>query len=76
MPKVVNNVVWTRQLEAKVSDTLATAEALLGDLSGFKKFQTETIELREELKDYQREQFDSWSRQVLAAVDHPSEPLR
>lgn len=76
MPKVVNNIVWTRQLEAKVSDTLATAEALLGDLSGFKKFQTETIELREELKDYQREQFDSWSRHVLAAADHPSEPLR
>ena len=76
LPRVVNSIVWTRQLEAKVSDTLATAEALLGDLSGFQKFKGETGGLREELRDYQKEQFDSWSRQVLASMDHPSEPLR
>ena len=39
-------------------------------------FRRETTELREELKDYQREQFDGWSRHVLAAIDHPTEPLR
>lgn len=76
LPRVVNSVVWTRQLGAKISDTLSTAEALLGNLSGFQKFKTETSDFREELKDYQREQFDSWSRQVLVSIDHPSEPLR
>ncbi len=76
LPRVVNSVVWTRQLGAKVSDTLSTAEALLGDLSGFQKFKAETSSFREELKDFQREQFDSWSRQVLVSIDHPSEPLR
>lgn len=76
MPKVVNDIVWIRQLESKVSETLTTAEALLGDLSEFKKFQKETGELKEELKDFQREQFDSWSRHVLAAINHPTDPLR
>lgn len=76
LPKVVNSVVWTRQLQAKITDTLATAEALLGDLSEFHKFKTETVDFRDELKDYQREQFDSWSRHVLASINHPSEPLR
>ena len=76
MPEVVNNIVWTRQLEAKVGDTLSTAEVLLSDLNGFEGFKGETRELREELKDYQREQFDSWSRQILASIDHPSTPLR
>lgn len=76
LPRVVNNVVWTRQLQAKITDTLATTEALLGDLSGFHKFKTETVDFRDELKDYQREQFDSWSRHVLASINHPTEPLR
>ena len=49
---------------------------LLGDLAGFQTFRREATELREELRDYQREQFDGWSRHVLAAVDHPTEPLR
>ena len=60
----------------QVMDTLSTAEALLGELAGFSSFRTEASELREELRDYQKEQVNSWSRQVLAAIDHPSEPLR
>ncbi|CAI8019648.1 Cytoplasmic dynein 2 heavy chain 1, partial [Geodia barretti] len=75
MPVVVNNIIWTRQLEAKVSETISTAEALLGDLSGFQSFCNEGRGLGEELREYQREQLDQWSRQTLAAIDHPSEPL-
>ena len=76
LPRVVNSVVWTRQLQAKVTDSLTTAEAMLGDLTGFQKFKTETVQFRDELKDYEREQFDSWSRHVLASINHSSEPLR
>ena len=105
MPQVVNNVVWSRQMEAKVgvhlassihhllcawnnsfyrplptrqvADTLTTAEALLGDLAGFESFRNDVGRgLGEELREYQREQMDQWSRQTLAAIDHPSEPLR
>lgn len=60
----------------QVTDTLSTAEVLLGDLVGFKAFRRETAELEDELREYQKEQFDSWSRQVLAAIDNPREPLR
>ena len=76
MPAVVNNIVWARQLESKVRDTLTTAEALLGNLSGFEAFQHEANEVKEELKDYQREQFDSWSRDVLTSISRSTESLR
>lgn len=59
-----------------MNDTLTTAEALLGDLAGFESFRNEGRGLGEELREYQREQVDQWSRQTLAAIDHPSEPLR
>ncbi len=76
MPTVVNNIVWTRQLESKVRDTLTTAETLLGNLSGFEAFQHEANQVKEELKDYQREQFDSWSRDVLTSISRSTESLR
>lgn len=76
MPTVVNNIVWTRQLESKVRDTLSTAETLLGNLSGFEPFQREASEVREELKDYQREQFDSWSKEILSAITRTTDSLR
>ena len=76
MPTVVNNIVWARQLESKVRDTLATAETLLGSLSGFEGFQREANELKEELKEYQKNQFDEWSRDILTSISHPTEPLR
>ena len=59
-----------------MSETISTAEALLGDLTGFQSFCNEGRGLGEELREYQREQLDQWSRQTLAAIDHPSEPLR
>ena len=72
MPDVVNNIAWCRQLEAKTGDIVTTAEHLLGELD---RFLGEANELKDELRAYQREQVDSWSRQVLATIDHPSEPL-
>lgn len=76
MPTVVNNIVWARQLESKVKDTLATAETLLGGLSGFAGFQREANEFKDELKEYQKNQFDAWSRDILTSISHPTEPLR
>ena len=62
-------------LAAKTNDIVTTAEHLLDELAGFERFQGEASELKDDLRAYQREQVDSWSRQVLAAIDHPSEPL-
>ena len=59
-----------------MSDTLVTAQTLLEDLSGFKPFRREAIELQDELLDYQRDQFDKWAEQVLASIENPHQPLR
>lgn len=54
---------------------MSTVENLLGDLNGYKTFQREAIELKDELHDYQREQFDGWSRHTIAAIDSRNNPL-
>lgn len=73
---VTSNVCRYVTLHLQVSDTISAAEALLGDLAGFESFLNEGRSLGEELREYQREQVDQWSRQTLAAIDHPSESLR
>ena len=46
------------------------------DLSAFQSFVHEATELKDELHDYQKEQFDGWSRMTLAAIDDKSQALR
>ena len=61
---------------AQVTETLVTAESLLGDLGGFVSFKQEATSLQEELKEYQHDQFDGWSRDMLAAIDDPQQSIR
>ncbi|KAJ8027756.1 Cytoplasmic dynein 2 heavy chain 1 [Holothuria leucospilota] len=69
LPEVVNNIVWVRQLEAKVDQTSNVASALLQDLNGFGRFQREAADLSDELRNWCQDQFDSWSREVQAAIE-------
>ncbi|XP_071846316.1 cytoplasmic dynein 2 heavy chain 1-like isoform X2 [Apostichopus japonicus] len=69
LPEVVNNIVWVRQLQAKVEQTSNVASALLQDLNGFGRFQREVGDLSDELRNWCQDQFDSWSREVQAAID-------
>ena len=75
VPEVVNSIIWARQLDAKVSDTLSTAQALLSDLSGFKGFRRSSIEFLDELKEHQQDLYNSWSRETLAGINDPKRPL-
>jgi len=52
------------------------AESLLGDLGGFVSFKHDASELKEELKEYQQDQFDGWSRDMLSAIDDPHQSIR
>ena len=61
---------------AQATETLVTAESLLGDLGGFASFKQEATSLQEELKEYQHDQFDGWSRDMLAAIDDPQQSIR
>ncbi|XP_040316731.1 cytoplasmic dynein 2 heavy chain 1 [Herpailurus yagouaroundi] len=68
LSEVVNNIVWVRQLELKVDDTLKIAEALLSDLSGFRSFHRAAEDLLDQFKLYEQEQFDDWSRDIQSGL--------
>ncbi|XP_032878557.1 cytoplasmic dynein 2 heavy chain 1 isoform X2 [Amblyraja radiata] len=71
LPEVVNNIVWVRQLELKAADTMKVAETLLHDLSGFQSFWRNCNELLDQLRTYEQEQFDDWSREIQSSVSDP-----
>jgi dynein heavy chain 2 len=75
IPEVVGSIIWARQLDAKVSDTLSTAQTLLSDLSGFKGFRRSSIEFLKELEEHQQDLFNSWSREIQAGINDPKKPL-
>ncbi|KAJ6633478.1 hypothetical protein lerEdw1_014502, partial [Lerista edwardsae] len=75
LSEVVNNIVWVRQLQLKVDDAVKIAEALLSDLSGFRNFRRTADELLEQLKVYEQEQFDDWSRDIQSGLSNPKSGL-
>uniref|UniRef100_A0A8C0I8A9 Cytoplasmic dynein 2 heavy chain 1 n=1 Tax=Bubo bubo TaxID=30461 RepID=A0A8C0I8A9_BUBBB len=75
LSEVVNNIVWVRQLELKVDDAIKLAEALLSDLPGFQTFHRSTDSFLEQLKVYEQEQFDDWSRNIQSELSNPKSGL-
>ncbi|KFV89280.1 Cytoplasmic dynein 2 heavy chain 1, partial [Fulmarus glacialis] len=75
LSEVVNNIVWVRQLELKVDDAIKLAEALLSDLSGFQIFHQSADSFLEQLKLYEQEQFDDWSRNIQSELSNPKSGL-
>ncbi|XP_069664408.1 cytoplasmic dynein 2 heavy chain 1 isoform X2 [Haliaeetus albicilla] len=71
LSEVVNNIVWVRQLELKVDDATKLAEALLSDLPGFQTFHRSADSFLEQLKVYEQEQFDDWSRNIQSELSNP-----
>ena len=60
----------------QVEETLKTTEALLGDLSGFRKLQKDATDLLEELQTWRQDQFTEWCSDVQAQIEDSREPLR
>ncbi|KFP28061.1 Cytoplasmic dynein 2 heavy chain 1, partial [Colius striatus] len=75
LSEVVNNIVWVQQLELKVDDAIRLAEALLSDLSGFQTFHQSADSFLEQLKVYEQEQFDDWSRNIQSELSNPKSGL-
>ncbi|XP_068122972.1 cytoplasmic dynein 2 heavy chain 1 isoform X2 [Hyperolius riggenbachi] len=71
LPEVVNNIVWVRQLQLKVEDSMKIAESLLSDLSGFQSLHKKAADLLEQFKEYEQEQFTDWSREILSGLSDP-----
>uniref|UniRef100_A0A8C0VSF5 Dynein heavy chain tail domain-containing protein n=1 Tax=Cyanistes caeruleus TaxID=156563 RepID=A0A8C0VSF5_CYACU len=75
LSEVVNNIVWVQQLELKVDDSVKLAEALLSDLPRFKTFHQSSSCFLEQLKVYEQEQFDDWSRNIQSELSNPKSGL-
>ncbi|KFQ18320.1 Cytoplasmic dynein 2 heavy chain 1, partial [Merops nubicus] len=75
LSEVVNNIVWVQQLELKVEDAIKLSEALLSDLSGFQTFHQSAHSFLEQLKVYEQEQFDDWSRNIQSELSNPKSGL-
>ncbi|KFV17286.1 Cytoplasmic dynein 2 heavy chain 1, partial [Tauraco erythrolophus] len=73
LSEVVNNIVWVRQLELKVTDSVPVY--LLSDLSGFQTFHRSADSFLEQLKVYEQEQFDDWSRNIQSELSNPKSGL-
>ncbi|XP_028817493.1 cytoplasmic dynein 2 heavy chain 1 isoform X3 [Denticeps clupeoides] len=71
LPEVVNNIVWVRQLVLKVDDSIMISKTLLADLSGYRSFVRYSDDLQEQLRVYEQDQFDDWSREILSGLSDP-----
>lgn len=63
-----------RHLQLK--ENIKTAESLLGDLSGFRNFKREAVELQEEMLSWVQDTFDEWSRDIQSDIEDPHQSLR
>ncbi|XP_037092634.1 cytoplasmic dynein 2 heavy chain 1-like [Pollicipes pollicipes] len=68
VPQVVNNIYWARHIESKAKDIEKTGDALLSDLNGYSGLKKDTTQLLDELQEYHREQFDSWSKDTMEMI--------
>lgn len=55
----------------KVDDATKLAESLLSDLPGFQTFHRSADSFLEQLKVYEQEQFDDWSRNIQSELSNP-----
>ncbi len=55
---------------------MKSAEDLVGDLGGFRKFRKDASELLEELRNWRQDQFDEWSRDIQSQMEDPRAQLR
>lgn len=61
---------------SQIKDTLNLAQSVLGDLSGFQKFEQNAHDLHTELEGWRKDQFDDWCRDLQAQINDTSNPLR
>lgn len=77
MSKVVNNIVWARQLSsAKVQSTLKTAESLFQDLSGMDEFRNACRDLASDIKGYEESQFKKWILEIESMTSDKLQALQ
>ncbi|KAI8925894.1 dynein heavy chain and region D6 of dynein motor-domain-containing protein [Entophlyctis helioformis] len=66
LPVVVSNIIWTRQALTKIEETDQTVASLIGLKSAYQALSTD---LFDELRKYEREQFDDWVSNTTHALE-------
>ena len=69
VPKILTKLYHVPAFMARLKDTQATGEQLLSDLSTWPKLKKEMEDFRDEIKDFQREDFDRWCRTNLEDIE-------
>ena len=68
--------VFVFDLHVQIEDTLALAKSMLGDLSGYERFQSDAKSFHAEAQNWRKEQFDDWCRDMQDQIDDTNNPLR
>nr|CAB3240314.1 cytoplasmic dynein 2 heavy chain 1-like [Phallusia mammillata] len=75
LSEVVSNIIWAKQLEAKMTEVLKAATDLLSSLPNVERLKDACVKSRDEMEAYRLEQFQSWSEYMLSALNDPSDPV-
>lgn len=59
-----------------MEDSIRISEALLSDLSGYRSFVRFSDDLQEQLRVYEQDQFEDWSRDILSGLSDPKSGIR
>lgn len=63
-------------MSSKIEDILGIAKSMLGDLSGYEKFESNAKDLRAELQGWRKDQFEEWCTDMSDLIDDGNNPLR
>ncbi|KAG1684369.1 Cytoplasmic dynein 2 heavy chain 1 [Nymphon striatum] len=63
-PETMSQIMWIRQLQAKLDDVKKVANILLDDLDGYKPVITEIQYLSDEFTEHHSNQFDNWCQDI------------
>ena len=73
--KVVNTIIWSRQLNGKVRKIVSMSQTILGDLEEFEKFKDFTENLLNAIKDFENDQFEKWRQEIMNILKQPNNEL-
>ncbi len=71
---VISYSSWSMCVQ--VEDSLKMANALLSDLHGFRPLVRFCDELQEQMRSYEQEQFEDWTRDLLSGLSDPKSGIR
>lgn len=73
--KVLNAIIWARQLIGKIKKLQNISSGILGDLQEFGAFNDFCDQLTNIMTEYESEQFESWKNDLVHVLKQPDNEL-